>query len=103
MPEMNSEIDAALAQEKLDTVLEALHSATTSVVGLQATTIASVAVTDAICGVLINAGLCTEADLLQQTAINIAGRIEEMVDAGILPEDTLDFQNTDADEALEEV
>lgn len=103
MTEMKSEIDTALAQEKLDTVLDALYSATSVVVGLQATTIASVAESDAIRNVLITSGLCTEAGLLHQIADNIENRMEEMVDAGILDEEALEFQMQEEEDVLAEV
>ncbi len=103
MPEIKSEIDTALAQEKLDKVLEALHSAPVLVVGLQTATVAAIAEADAIRRVIIRAGLSTEADLLNLIADNIAERIEELVDAGVLDEEALSFQTADEDDALGQV
>lgn len=100
MSQMKTEIDAALAQEKLDSVLEALHSAPTNVVGLQTETIAAVAEADAIREVLVGAGLCTEAALLTLIADKVVERIEGMVDTGILDEEVLSFKTADEDEAL---
>lgn len=103
MSEMNTEIDAALAQEKLDKVLEALHSAPATIVGLQTSTIVSVAGIDAISQVLVRNGMCGEDELLNLITENITTRLEEMVDAGILPEETLSFQTTDEDDAIDAV
>ena len=103
MPQIENEIDTALAQEKLDKVLEALHSAPTSVVGLQTELIASAAESKAVRGILVRAGVCTEAGLLNLIAENVVSSIEEMVDAGILDEEALSFQTADEDEALGEV
>lgn len=102
MPQMKmkNEIDTALAQEKLDTVLEALHSAPINVVGLQSEIVAQVAERDVIRGILVRAGVCTEADLLNLIAEDITKRIVEMVDAGLLDEEALSFQTADEDEAL---
>ena len=91
MTEMNTEIDAALAQERLDKVIDALHSAPATIVGLQTSTIVSVAGIDAISGVLVRNGLCTAAYLLNLITANITIRLEEMVDAGILSEETDGF------------
>ena len=103
MYEMKTEIDAALAQEKLDKVLEALYTAQINVLGLDASTIAATAQTDAIREVLVSKGLCSNADLLNLTAIRIVGRMEEMVDNGILDEEVLYFQTAEEDDALEAV
>jgi len=103
MSSTENEIDIALAQEQLDKVLDALYTATSAIVGLHAETIASVAEADAIRSVLINAGLCTEAELLYRTEENIQKRMEQMVDDGILEDEALDFQTQDEDDALEEV
>lgn len=100
---MKSEIDAALAQEKLDTVLEALHSAPINVVGLQSEIVVQIAERDVLCEILIRAGICSEADLLNSIAAEVTRRMEEMVDAGLLDEDALSFQTADEDEALGEV
>ena len=100
MTQMKSEIDAALAQEKLDTVLEALHSAPINVVGLQSEIVAQIAERDVIRGILVRAGICTEAELLNLIAADVTRRMEEMVDAGLLDEDALSFQTADEDEAL---
>ena len=98
MPGMNTEIDAALAQERLDKVIDALHSAPAIIIGLQTSTIVSVAGIDAVSGVLVRNGMCTEANLLNLITENITSRLEEMVDAGILPEETLDFESTEDEE-----
>lgn len=103
MSSTENEINIALAQERLDAMLDALYSATSVVVGLQAATIASVAESDAIRSVLIKAGLCTEAELLSQTTDNIMDRMERMIDDGVLDEDALDFQNAEEDDVLAEV
>ncbi len=103
MSSTENEIDIELAQERLDTVLDGLYSATAAIVGLQAATIASVAEADAIRDVLIKAELCTEAELLNQTADNIVDRMDRMIDDGILDDQALDFQNAEEDDALEEV
>ena len=92
MAEMKSEIDIALAQEKLDKVLEALYTSRTDVLGLDAPTIAASAQTDAIRSVLVLAGLCTEASLINLIADNLTERMEEMVDSGLLDEEDLSVQ-----------
>lgn len=103
MPQIENEIDTALAQEKLDTVLEALHSAPINVVGLQSEIVAQIAERDVIRGILVRAGICTEAELLNLIATDVTRRMEEMVDAGLLDEEALSFQTADEDEALDEV
>ena len=103
MTQIENEIDTALAQEKLDTVLEALHSAPINVVGLQSEIVAQIAERDVIRGILVRAGICSEADLLNLIAADVTRRMEEMVDAGLLDEEALSFQTADEDEALNEV
>lgn len=100
MTQIENEIDTALAQEKLDTVLEALHSAPINVVGLQSEIVAQIAERDVIRGILVRAGICSEADLLNLIAADVTRRMEEMVDAGLLDEEALSFQTADEDEAL---
>ena len=103
MTQIENEIDIALAQEKLDTVLEALHSAPINVVGLQSEIVAQISERDVIRGILVRAGICSEAGLLNLIAADVTRRMEEMVDAGLLDEEALSFQTTDEDEALGEV